>query len=161
MPKPPCLLSLVPASRRSQADPTGEGGPLPRAIAPQLQRNPAPTCRGGSLVGGGRQATHRLLSLAPVPDHSPHPPLRPRARHDIILCSKTPPCLPRVLPLQRGGQAGKQLGSEERWDPKLTAKTDQERQEAATCMLKPVAFIHAPQVLPETRPLPKAEIPGA
>lgn len=45
-------------------------------------------------MGGHKEATHRLLSLAPAPDHSPHPPPRPRARHDLILCSKTPPCLP-------------------------------------------------------------------
>lgn len=71
-------------------------------IPSQLERNPAPISRGGNPVGGGREATHRLLSLAPAPDHSPHPPPRPRARHDLILCSKTPPCQPRVLPLQTG-----------------------------------------------------------
>lgn len=46
------------------------------------------------------EATHRLLSLAYPPDHSPHPPPRPRARNDLILFSKTPPCQPGVLPLQ-------------------------------------------------------------
>lgn len=39
---------------------------------------------------------------------------------------------------------------------------DPERQEAATHTLKPVAFIHAPhRAEPETRPLPRAETPGA
>lgn len=37
---------------------------------------------------------------------------------------------------------------------------DQERQEAATCTLKLVAFIHTPQVLPETRSVPRAGISG-
>ena len=49
------------------------------------------------------EATHRLLSLACSPDHSPHPPPRPRARNDFILFSKTPPCRPGVLPLQTWG----------------------------------------------------------
>lgn len=53
-------------------------------------------------MGGGREATHRLLSLAPAVDHSPHPPPRPRARDDLILCWETPPCPPGVLHLQTG-----------------------------------------------------------
>lgn len=125
---------------------------LPRATLLPAREEPSPPGPGGgNPVGGGKEATHKLLSLAPAPDHSPHPPPRPRARHDLILCSKTPPCLPGSSAFTDWGPAWQ--ATWERWDSRLTAKTGtrRERQEAATHMLEPVAFIHAPhQVEPET-----------
>lgn len=72
-------------------------------------------------MGGGKEATHRLLSLAPAPDHSHHPPLRPRARHDLILCSQTPPCLLGSPAFADWGPAWQ--ATSERWDSRLIAKT--------------------------------------
>lgn len=68
-----------------------------------------------------------------------------------------------VLPLPTGGQSGKQLGNEERerererWDSRLVAKigTRQRKQEAATHVLEPVAFIHAPHQVQRQGPCPK------
>lgn len=75
-----------------------------------LESNPTPMSRGGNPMGGGREATHRLLSLAPALDHSPLTLLQgPEPGMTSSFSLRLHPACPGVLPLQTGGQPGEQF----------------------------------------------------